>query len=209
MSSHHAGISANPIIGLCAAFGLACISNSAAAQVQSCTQTIESLNATKTAQVGYTHEQKQVLEKIEKLNKGEASFRQKLQTQQCRPTGAEDDAKEQQPSCEFLLKVILDAQKVRSAFEEQIADLQKKTTDAAGIEQNLVQQATLNGCPPYGTAPERKATAPESKPKKAVQRSQTQPGTRAQRRDNDDPSAGGQRGGMSIQFGRGGFGVGF
>jgi hypothetical protein len=185
-------------------FGFASISNSTAARGRSCTQIIEFLNAAKTAQAGYDQEQKQIQAKIEKLNKGEEAARMKLQTQQCRPTGAKDDANQNQQSCETLLNMILEVPKTRSAADEVIAGLQKKTIDAAEVEKNLIKQAKLDGCAPYGSSPERGETAPEPKPKRTVQRSHPQSSTRVMR----DPAPRGPVMAPVIGMGRGGFGIG-
>ncbi len=209
MPSHRARLSTNGFIGSLIAVAMVCAANHAAAQDQSCKQTIEYLDSAKVAQTSYDQEQKQVQARIEEIDKGTEALRQKLSTQQCRPSGAAaDDAKQQLPTCDAMLKVILDAQKARTALEAQVADLRKKTTDAAAMEQNLVKQATLGGCPPYGKAPVQKAAAPKPAPKKAAQRPRSQPAARAQP-EQTYGTAGAPRSGPTIMFGGGGIGIGF
>ena len=193
---------------VCLCVALAWLDGRAGAQEQSCKQTIEFLDAAKVAQISYDQEQKQVQPKIEEINRGEETLRQKLSAQQCRPMGGvADDSRQQLPTCDSLLNVILDAQKMRTALEGQIAELKKKITDAAAMEQKLVKQATLNGCPPYGKAPAEKAAATKPAPKKTAQRSKPQPETRV-RQDQNYSTTSAPRSGPSIMFGRGGMGIG-
>ena len=209
MPSYCAGPSARQFIGSLIVVATVCAANHAAAQDQSCKQTIEYLDSAKVAQTSYDQEQKQVQARIAEIDKGTEALRQKLSTQQCRPSGsAADDAKQQLPTCDAMLKVVLDAQKARTALEAQLADLKKKTTDAATMEQSLVKKATLNGCPPYGKAPTQKAAAPKPAQKKTAQRPKSQPATRAQPEQNYG-TAGAPRSGPTIMFGGGGVGIGF
>jgi hypothetical protein len=209
MPSHCARLSAKLFIGSLITVAMVCMANHAGAQEQSCKQTVEYLDSAKVAQTSYTQEQKQVQARIEETDKSTEALRQKLSTQQCRPTGgAADEAKQQLPACDALLKVILDAQKARTALEVQLADLKKKTTDAATMEQSLVKQATLNGCPPYGKAPAQKAAASKPAPKKTAQRPKAQPAARAQPEQNYG-TASAPRSGPTIMFGGGGIGIGF
>ena len=176
----------------------------AAAQSQYCKETIAAIDTAKTARVDHESEQKSLLEQIDQIDKGEGSFRQQLQSGDCRPEGtaAADDKR---PSCKVLLDAILTANKIRDSLKRQIDTLKQMTADAASDEQKLVQLAKTGYCPPYGKEPEKKAKAPAKKPKKAARKPRRQR-TKVQKPPKE---AHRPRSGVIIQFGPGGIGMGF
>jgi hypothetical protein len=185
------------------ATGVIVLSTPAAAQI--CKETIDAINSAKTARADHESEQKLLLERIGKIEEGERAFRQQLQAGDCRPEGtaATDDKR---PSCKVLLDAILTANKMRDSLKQQIDTLKRMAADAASDEQKLVQSAKAGGCPPYGE-PQKKATAPVKKPKKAT-RKRRRPRTTV-RRPRRQPRRPPPRGGVTIQLGPGGIGMGF
>lgn len=186
-----------------AAIGVVVLSTPAAAQY--CKETIDAIDSAKAARAAHETEQKSLLERIGKIDEGERALRQQLQSGDCQPEGAAatDDKR---PSCKVLLDAILTANKMRDSLKEQVDTLKRMTADAESDEQKLVQLAKTGGCPPYGE-PQKKATAPVKKPKKAT-RKRRRPRTtvRRPRREQRRPP---RRGGVTIQLGPGGIGMGF
>lgn len=185
------------------ATGLIALSAPAAAQTQYCKETIDAINAAKTARVEHESEQKSVREQIGRIDTGEHSFRQKLQSGDCRPEGA-TAADDKRPSCKVLLDAILTANKMRDSLKRQINTLNRMAADAVNDEQKLVQLAKAGGCPPYGQ-PQKKATAPAKKPKKAARKPRRRRTTVRKPQRKPPPP----RRGVIIQLGPGGIGMGY
>jgi chromosome segregation ATPase len=191
-------------IAMAIAFGFAMYSSPAAAQT--CAQTIDFLNAAKTARTGYEFERTAVQERIVKLEQGAELFRKQLESGDCRSADAKADAKDSRPMCESLLKIVMEAKKGRASLESQLDELKQKSTEATETEQKLVKHATTEGCPPYGTkSTATEAPAKAQEPAKQPVQKPRRPRATAQQQQ-PEPSA--PRSGVVIQFGRGG-GVGF
>lgn len=190
------------------AFSLLAISMivlSTPATAQYCKETIDAINSAKAARVDHESEQKLLLERIGKIDEGERSLRQQLQSGDCRPEGAAT-ADDKRPSCKVLLDAILTANKMRDSLKQQVDMLKRMATNATNDEQRLVQLAKAGGCPPYGE-PQKKATAPAKKPKKATRkRPRRRTTVRRPPREQRRPPP---RSGVIIQLGPGGIGMGY
>jgi hypothetical protein len=171
------------------------------AAAQSCKKTVDAINSSKITRQGYENQQKALQERIDKIEKGEQSYRQKIQAAECRPEGAAatDDKR---MSCKVLLQVILEAGKIRDSLKRQIDGLKQMTTAAAGSEAKLIRVAKSDGCPPYATE-KRKAKASASK--KTAHKSSKRHVTARHPPPEGPPDEGG---GPVIQFGVGGIGIG-
>jgi len=186
-------------------FAIGLIVSATPAAAQYCKETIDAIDSAKATRAAHESEQKSLLERIGKIEEGERTFRQQLQSGDCQPEGAAatDDKR---PSCKVLLDAILTANKMRDSLKQQVDTLKQMATDAVNDEQKLVQLAKAGGCPPYGE-PQKKATAPVKKPKKAT-RKPRRPRATVQRppRERRPPPP---RSGVTIQLGPGGIGMGF
>jgi hypothetical protein len=159
---------------LAVALTLGLMASSMAAFAQSCDKLIGTIDSTKTAKIAHETDQQALQQQIDKIDNSEQAFRQKLQSGDCRPEGADTAATDdKRPSCKALLQVILDAAKIRDSLKRQIDTLKTMADDATGDEEKLVQLAKAGGCPPYASKQEA-ATTKDQKPgpdKKASKKS--------------------------------------